>query len=84
MIMIRNLIAIVAYVCLAATVQAQPAPVASAPLAGDKMSQDCAKPMAKHDHGAEKGMPKPTSKSGPCASTAAAPGAASSAPKKSK
>jgi hypothetical protein len=58
-------------------VQAQPAPAASVP-------QDCAKPMAKHDHGAEKGMPSAKTMSAPCAPMAAAskPADAASSPKK--
>jgi hypothetical protein len=55
------------------------------PMSGAMMSHDCAKPMAKHDHGAEKGTPRATSKSGPCAAgamTMAPEGAASAAPAK--
>jgi len=59
----------------AVTAAAQEAPVtpAAAPTAGTSMPHDCAGPMAKHDHGAEKGMPTPksTSMSGPCAPAAA-------------
>jgi hypothetical protein len=49
---------------LTAPAQAQPAAGASAPAA--TMAHDCAKPMAKHDHGAEKGNPMPASKSDGC------------------
>jgi hypothetical protein len=51
---------------------------ASAPMAIASMPQDCAKPMAKHSHGADKGMPMTSSKSGPCAPVASA------SPKKDK
>jgi hypothetical protein len=83
MSMIRNLFAslLVTSVAFGASVQAQPAPTASMPMGDHMKSTDCAKPMAKHDHGAEKGTPSP--KSGPCAAgtMATAPeGAASTAP----
>jgi len=63
---------------LTATVQAQPATAASISLAGANTAQDCAKPMAKHDHGEEKGTPTPTATatSAPCAVAAAASGPA--------
>ncbi len=67
---------------LAVSAQTQPAAGASMPMGGAMMSQDCAKPMAKHDHGAEKGTPRPMAKSGACAAGAAATapeGAASTA-----
>jgi hypothetical protein len=51
---------------------------ASAPMATASMPQDCAKPMAKHSHAAEKGNPNVSSKSGPCAPMA------STSPKKDK
>lgn len=81
---IRTLLASVLFasVALSAAAQAQPAATASAPMGGSMMSTDCAKPMAKHDHGAEKGTPRPMAKTGPCAAGAApmAPeGAASTA-----
>lgn len=71
------LFACVAFAASAQTQPTQPAPSASAPMAGSMMSHDCAKPMAMHDHGAEKGMPRPLSMSAPCAG-----GAAASAPAK--
>lgn len=77
--------ALLATVALAASAQTQPAAGASMPMGGDMMSHDCAKPMAKHDHGAEKGTPRSMAKSGPCraGATAMAPeGAASTAPAK--
>ena len=73
-----------ASIALSGTVQAQPAPAASMPMAGGTMPSDCAKPIRKHDHGAERGMPTPAAKSAPCAVAAAAsaPAAAASAAKK--
>ena len=50
-----------------ALAQQRPAQMASAPMAAASMPVDCAKPMARHDHGADKGSPQPKSKSGPCA-----------------
>jgi hypothetical protein len=84
---IRTLLAsfLFASVALSAAAQTQPAASASMPMGGAMMSNDCAKPMAKHDHGAEKGTPRPMSKSGPCAAGAAATaqeGAASTAQSK--
>ena len=46
--------ALFASAALAATAQTQPAASASMPMGGAMVSHDCAKPMAKHDHGAEK------------------------------
>jgi hypothetical protein len=77
--------ALFASAALAASAQTQPAASASMPMGGAMMSHDCAKPMAKHDHGAEKGTPHAMSKTGPGAAGAAAmapEGAASSAPAK--
>ena len=56
---IRTLFASVLFaaVALTASAQTQPAPGASAPMSGAMMSGDCAKPMAKHNHGAEKNNP---------------------------
>ena len=54
---------------------AQERPAAAAPMASASMPQDCAKPMARHDHTVEKGSPRAQSAS-PCA-----PSAAASAPK---
>lgn len=73
-----------ASIALSGAVQAQSAPAASMPVAGSAMSHDCAKPMRKHDHGAEKGTPTPAAKSAPCAAATAAPApaAAASAAKK--
>ena len=82
---IRNLFAVAfaTSVALAATAQAQPAPAASAPMMGaNAMAHDCAKPMARHDHGAERGAPRPMPTVGPCtprAVTSAPEGAASAA-----
>lgn len=77
--------ALFASAALAASAQTPPAASASMPMGGAMMSHDCAKPMAKHDHGAEKGTPRPMAKSGPCPAGAAAAGsegAASAAPAK--
>jgi hypothetical protein len=67
----------VASIALTATAQAQTGAAASAPMAGAATSADCPKPMAKHDHGADKGTPHPVSMSAPCAPTTSA-----SAPKR--
>jgi hypothetical protein len=42
------------------------------PIAGSTMPHDCAKPIARHDHGAENGMPTPKVATAPCAPSAAA------------
>lgn len=55
---------------LTAVAQEVPGASASSPMASTSMPQDCAKPMPKHDHGAEKGASKPMSISGSCASAA--------------
>ena len=59
--------ALFASAALAASAQTPPAASASMPMGGAMMSHDCAKPMAKHDHGAERGTPRSAPKSGPCA-----------------
>lgn len=54
---IRNhfAVAFATSIAFAAAAQAQSAPATSAPMTGgNTMQHDCAKPMAKHDHGAEK------------------------------
>lgn len=56
---------------LTAGAQAQSA-AASAPKQDVSMAHDCAKPMAKHEHGADKGLPMTGAKSGPCAPVASA------------
>lgn len=73
-----------AAIALSGTVLAQSAPSASMPTAGAAMSYDCAKPIRKHDHGAEKGTPTPMARSAPCAVAAAAsaPAAAATSAKK--
>jgi hypothetical protein len=58
---------------LSAAAVAQEAPVPTpAPDAGaaSTMPRDCAKPMARHDHGAEKGTPTPMSAGCPMATSA--------------
>ena len=62
-----------------ALAQQAPAQAASAADGAGMMSHDCAKPMAKHDHGAERGMP--TAQAAPCA-VAPASGAKTKAPLK--
>jgi hypothetical protein len=46
-------------------------------------SSDCAKPMARHDHGAEKGTPSPNA-TAPCAAAPAASAAKTKAKAKAK
>ena len=60
---------------LTVAAQERPAAAASAAMAGATMPHDCARPLAKHDHGVEKGTPTPTAKAKPCvpAATASAP-----------
>ena len=77
--------ALFASAALAASAQTPPAASASMPMGGAMMSHDCAKPMAKHDHGAERGTPRSAPKSGPCApgmGAMAPEGSASAAPAK--
>ena len=59
-------------IALSAGAQPSSAEKAPAPMAAASMPKDCAKPMAKHDHAAEKGMPKTQSTAGPCPPVAAA------------
>ena len=58
-------------IAFAASAQSQPM-AAPSPMAGASMPYDCARPMAKHDHGAQKNTPTPNTMSGPCAPAAAA------------
>lgn len=55
-----------------AAAQERPAGSPTAPMVDASMPQDCVKPKARHDHGAEKGMPTPKSIIDPCAPSAAA------------
>lgn len=76
-----------AAVALTASAQTPPADGASMPMMGGEakaMPHDCAKGVAKHDHGAERGSPR--AKSADCgpASAAAAPEAAASGAKAKK
>lgn len=58
---------IVSLTALNAAAQSRPADMASAPAtAASPMSMDCGKPIARHDHAAEKGMPKTRSTAEPC------------------
>lgn len=69
MTMIRILSAalVVCLPALNAAAQSRPAEAAPAPAtAAASMPMDCAKPTARHDHAAEKGMPKTQSTAGPC------------------
>jgi len=65
----------VASISLTAVAQEVPGASASSPRASASMPQDCAKSMPRHDHGAEKGAPRPMSSSGSCASVAGTPAA---------
>ena len=57
---------------LSTAVAAQEGPAPNpAPAGATSMPHDCAKPMARHDHGAEKGTPTPMP--GACPMAAAAP-----------
>jgi hypothetical protein len=60
---------VVACFAVAGVAQAQSAAPAS-PSGAASMPHECAQPMAKHSHAAEKGSPVKASKSGPCASVA--------------
>ena len=52
---------------LNAAAQSRPADIASAPTtAAASMRKDCAKPIARHDHAAEKGMAKTQATMEPC------------------
>jgi hypothetical protein len=63
-----------AFAAISAVAQERPADAASAPMAAvaAPMPSDCAKPMKRHDHGADKGTSMPMSMSGPCAAEPAA------------
>lgn len=67
-----------------AMAQTPSAPSASMPTAGTTMPQDCAGPVARHDHGVEKGVYAPKRGQANCAATATAatPAQAASAPAK--
>lgn len=62
----RNLVASLAFIAFASSALAQQAPAAAAsgPMSGGMMDKGCAKAVAKHDHGADRGAPKATA---PCA-----------------
>ena len=62
---------LVASLALTGLAHAQSAAVPP-PADSASMPHDCAKPMPKHSHAAEKGMPVTTSKSSPCAPAAPA------------
>lgn len=72
MITTRMLSAVIllASLALTAPAQAQSDAGASAPGAS-AMPHDCAKPMARHDHSAEKGNPRPAATSDGCQPTKA-------------
>ncbi len=70
---------------MAQTPPASVAPAASMPTAGASMPHDCAKPIARHDHGVEKGVYAAKTRQAPCAATAdtaATPAQAASTPAK--
>jgi hypothetical protein len=62
-------LAVVLTLSAAAIAQESPAP-AAAPAAAASMPHDCAKSMARHDHGAEKGTPTPMAGGCPVATSA--------------
>lgn len=62
----------VTLIAFAANAQSQPMAAPATPMAGALMPHDCARPMAKHDHGAQKYTPTLHAMSGPCAPAAAA------------
>jgi hypothetical protein len=68
---ILSIALIASSLAMTAGAQQRPADSASSPMAA-AMQDDCAKPMARHDHGAEKGTPTPRAKSKPCAPAATA------------
>jgi hypothetical protein len=80
----RHLAAVLfASLALVASAQAQQPMGASSPMAGSMKAGDCAKPVARHDHGAEKGTSRSQQKAGPCmANGASAPAAAASSAKR--
>jgi len=55
---------------LSAAAVAQEAPAQAPAPAAASMPHDCAKSMARHDHGEEKGMPTPTAGGCPMATSA--------------
>lgn len=59
---------------LAFTISAQDRPTGApaTPMADASVPHDCVKPKARHDHGAEKGMPTPKSIIDPCVTSAPA------------
>lgn len=63
-------------IALNATGQEHPTGTPAKPTADASMPHDCDKPLRRHDHTAEKGMPTPKSIIDPCT-----PSAATSAPK---
>jgi hypothetical protein len=69
----RNLVASLAFIAFASSALAQQAPAAAAsgPMSGGMMGKGCAKAVAKHDHGAERGAPKATA---PCTPASKASG----------
>lgn len=63
-------IAVALVLSTAAVAQEAPAPAPAPPAAASTMPHDCAKPMGRHDHGAEKGTPTPMSPGCPMATSA--------------
>ncbi len=66
----------VSTLALTAAAQDRAAGSAASPAPSTTLAHDCVKPMPRHDHTAEKGMPTPKSIIDPCP-----PSAAASAPK---
>lgn len=64
------IIALAFAISLSSAALAQDGP--AAPAAASSASTDCAKPMARHDHGAEKGTPSPKAMA-PCGAESASP-----------
>jgi uncharacterized low-complexity protein len=79
----RAIAALATSFALAAAAQAQTATNAAMPIAAASMPQDCVKPKARHDHGAERGTPTSRSTAMPCGQegAATAPGTGASGPK---
>ncbi|MEQ1803784.1 MAG: hypothetical protein ABL900_00250 [Burkholderiaceae bacterium] len=62
----------VSTLAFSSTAQDRAAGSPATPMADASMPHDCVKPMPRHDHTAEKGMPTPKSIINPCMPSAAA------------
>lgn len=68
---------------LSAGAQSLATPAGPTPMPSAAMSRDCASPMNRHDHGAERGIPAPKARPAPCmAESAASPEVGGPSPKK--